>query len=185
MGRNLGGFEQARLHRRGAQDVEQELSRVQQGGPVRDMRLQIVDVVEPAPVAQRGGEDDHGMMIGPRLDEMALIVAAEGNEESGVEIHSLEVDLKVVGHGQDHHPTRHAIGGIEDACERSHHDDAARRQGDDGTGSREVRDVQWNASRIFHRLDRPKRIDIGKPDQLKRGGRSKVVEQHGSGRLLK
>ncbi|MEY9691362.1 hypothetical protein ABH976_002508 [Bradyrhizobium ottawaense] len=54
-----------------------------------------------------------------------------------------------------------------------------RRQGDDGAGRGEVRNVERNASGVLHRLDRPKRIDVGKADQLKSGGRSEGVEQHG------
>jgi hypothetical protein len=156
---------------------------VQQGGSVRDIGPQIVGMIEPAPVFQARREDDHRVIIGLGFDEMAFIVAAERNEEARVEIHSLGIDLKVVGHRQDHHPARHAIGGVEDAREGSHQDDAARRQSDDGAGGREVRDVERNASGILHRLDRPKRIDIGKADQLKCGGRGEGVE-HASGRLL-
>lgn len=33
-----------------------------------------------------------------------------------------------------------------------------------------VRNVERNAPRVLHRLDRPKRIDVGKADQLERGG---------------
>jgi hypothetical protein len=132
------------------------------------MGPQIVGPIEPAPVLHLGREDDHCIMIGLRLDEMAFVVAAERNEEARIEVQALEVDLEVVGHGQDHHPARHPIGGVQDARERSHHDDAARGQRDDGAGCRDVRDVERDASGILHRLDRPKRIDIGKADQLKR-----------------
>src|SRR3954470_20681304 len=55
------------------------------------------------------------MMIGPALDEMAFIAAAERDEETRVQIHALGIDLKVVRHGQDHHPPGHPIGGVEDA----------------------------------------------------------------------
>lgn len=179
MGGHLAGFEQERLHGRGSQDVEQGSPRVEQGGPVRDAGPQVVGVIEPAPVSQLGGEDDHGMMIGLRLDEMAFIVAAERNEEARIEIQALEVDLEVVGHRQDYHSARHPIGGVEDARKRPHHDDAACRQGDHGAGRCEVWDVERNASGVLHRLDRSKRIDVGKADQLERGGWSEGVEQHG------
>ena len=75
-------------------------------------------------------------------------------------------------------PPGHPIGGVEDARERAHHDDAAAGQGDDSASRREIPDVERNASRILHRLDRPKRIDVGKADQLKRRGWGEGVEQH-------
>ncbi len=48
----------------------------------------------------------------------------------------------------------------------------------------EVGDVERNAAGVFHRLGRPKRVDVGKPDQLERGGRGESVEEHASGRML-
>ncbi len=47
------------------------------------------------------------------------------------------------------------------------------RQVHDRSRRREVGDVERNAAGIFQRLGRPKRVDIGKSDQLKRGGRRK------------
>src|SRR3954469_16928148 len=54
MGGDLGRFEQGRLHRRGSQNVEQELPYVEQSGAVRDIGPQIVRLIEPAPVAHAG-----------------------------------------------------------------------------------------------------------------------------------
>ena len=45
-------------------------------------------------------------------------------------------------------------------------------------------DVERNAPGILHLLGRPKRIDVGEPDQLKRGGWGEGVEQHARGQLL-
>src|SRR3954453_6780120 len=69
------------------------------------------------------------MMIGPPLDEMAFIAAAERDEETRVQIYALGIDLKVVRHGQDHHPPGDPIGGAEDGGERAEPDDAARGAG--------------------------------------------------------
>ena len=75
-------------------------------------------------------------------------------------------------------PPRRAIDGIEDARKRPCHDDPASRQVHDHARRGKIGDVEWNAPGIFQMFGRPKRIDIGKPDQLEGGGGGESVKKH-------
>lgn len=178
------GLEHVRLDRCGPEDIEHKLSRVKMGGGVRDANPQCVGAIEPAAIPERGREHDQRMMIDLRLDEMAIVIAAQGHVEARVEIHSARAGAQIVAHRQDHHAARRAVGGVEDARKRSGEDDPARRQVHDRPRGSEIGDVERNAPGIFQRLGRSKRIDIGKPGQLEGGGRGESVEEHASGRML-